>query len=367
MTRTEAELENPWAAYGWMLSAMWLVFLVYPLIGVANSDRSLALKLLGTLAIAAFGAVYVWAMTQNYTAEGEPVGLRTSVGWFAVLLALLFASTPVIGLEAIGMTPFLLSFAIFTLPLRRALPVAGVMIMVTMAIPALMGRFSHWAFFLVVLGVVLISTTMTRIAQDKDADYTRARQALALAEERERVARDVHDVLGHSLTLVAVKTEVTEKLLDVDTERARAELAEIRALTRTALAEIRETVGGLRVASLADELQAAGEALQGAGIRAELPTDLSVVDPRHRTVLAWVLREAVTNVVRHSGASRCVVSLGQASLVVDDDGRGLPGSRGGGREGNGVRGLRERVAGVDGRLSIGSGPDGRGTRLEVQL
>lgn len=99
MTRTEAELENPWAAYGWMLSAMWLVFLVYPLIGAVNSDRSLALKLLGTLAMAAFGAVYVWAMTQNYTAEGKPVGLRTSVGWFTVLLALLLASTPVIGLE----------------------------------------------------------------------------------------------------------------------------------------------------------------------------------------------------------------------------------------------------------------------------
>src|SRR5690606_543184 len=126
-------------------------------------------------------------------------------------------------------------------------------------------------------------------------------------EERERVARDVHDVLGHSLTVVSVKAELAERLVDVDPARARAELVEIQSLTREALAEIRATVSGLRVARLGDELVAARTALTGAGIEADLPENPDVVDPRHRIVVAWVLREAVTNVVRHSGATRCTV------------------------------------------------------------
>ena len=154
-----------------------------------------------------------------------------------------------------------------------------------------------------------------------------------------------------------------ERLLEADPARARAELAEIQSLTRQALAEIRATVSGLRVARLADELAAAQAALDGAGIEADLPVDPSVVDPRHRIVLAWVLREAVTNVVRHSGATRCVVELGTDRLRVCDDGRGLGRSA----PGNGLRGARERVSTAGGTLTVRPGPEGRGTLVEVQL
>ena len=233
------------------------------------------------------------------------------------LIALCLVTVPVLGVEVVGMSPFLLSFAMFTFPLRHAFGIAGVLLALAVGLPWWAGVFGSFGFLTIILAIVFISTAVTRVANDKEFDYTRTKDALRIASERERVARDVHDVLGHSLTVVAVKTELAERLLDVDVERARA----------------------------------------------DLPGDLTVVDPRHRTVLAWVLREAVTNVVRHSGAGRCAIRLSAAGLVVEDDGRGLRGAK----EGNGIRGLRERVAGAGGSLMLGPGPDGRGTRLEVRL
>nr|WP_241728651.1 sensor histidine kinase [Nocardioides zeae] len=184
-------------------------------------------------------------------------------------------------------------------------------------------------------------------------------EEIALVAERERVARDVHDVLGHSLTVVVAKAELAERLVDLDPERAKAEIASIRSLSREALGEVRATVSGLRVARLGDELASAREALTAADIVADVPSDPDVVDPRRRIVVAWVLREAVTNVVRHSGASRCTVELGDARLAVSDDGRG-----GVHQPGNGLRGIGERVRAAGGTLTVTSGPEG-GTRLEV--
>jgi two-component system sensor histidine kinase DesK len=216
------------------------------------------------------------------------------------------------------------------------------------------------AFIVLAIGVM---TAGIRVLSDRGAQYEAMSRELDIVAERERVARDVHDVLGHSLTVVTVKAELAERLVDLDPDRARAELAEIQQLSRQALSEIRATVGGLRAARLDDELEAARSALSGAGIRADLPAGPEDVDPRHRTVLAWVLREAVTNVVRHSEASSCRVELASNALRVIDDGRGL-GDR---PAGNGLRGLRERVVGAGGTLRVATPSDGRGTVLEVTL
>jgi two-component system sensor histidine kinase DesK len=170
-------------------------------------------------------------------------------------------------------------------------------------------------------------------------------------------------VLGHSLTVVTVKAELAERLVDIDPARAKDELAEIQVLSRQALAEIRATVGGLRAARLDDELASATTAFAGAGIEAHLPEDTTAVDPRHRIVLAWVLREATTNVLRHSDADECWVEIDSNRLTVRDDGRGVEGRP----EGNGIRGLRERVEAAGGALSITTGPEGHGTVLEVTL
>ena len=152
---------------------------------------------------------------------------------------------------------------------------------------------------------------------------TRAGAMLALVAERERVARDVHDVLGHSLTAMSIKAELAARLIDVDPERARAELESIQETARQALAEVRATVGGLRAGNLEAELAAAPQVLADAGIETRVLGSVADTDPRHRTLLAWVLREAVTNVVRHARASCVVVELGPRGITVTDDGTGL--------------------------------------------
>ncbi|WP_288799538.1 sensor histidine kinase [Arsenicicoccus cauae] len=363
MSGAHSTLQDPWSRYGWVMAAVWLAFLGFPVIEVLRESAPTWLKVVALAAIASFAFVYVWAMNRLWAfGEGRRVN-PAAVRWYALLIALCLVTVPVLGVEAVGMAPFLLSFAMFTFPMRHAFGISAVLLALAVGLPWWAGVFGSFGFLTIILVIVFISTAVTRVANNKEFDYTRTKDALRIASERERVARDVHDVLGHSLTVVAVKTELAERLLDVDVERARAELIEIRSLTRTALAEIRETVGGLRVAALGDEVEGARMALTGAGIAADLPDDLTVVDPRHRTVLAWVLREAVTNVVRHSGAGQCVIRLSPAGLVVEDDGRGLRG----GKEGNGIRGLRERVAGAGGSLTIGPGTDGRGARLQVRL
>ncbi|GAB47315.1 sensor histidine kinase [Mobilicoccus pelagius] len=358
----DARPRNPWVFFGWLMSGVWLGFLVFPAMAVWASPYGLGLRVAGMLALLAFAGVFVYGCGACWSESAS--ARRPLAHWlFAVLLVLTAALVPFVGIGVLALAPFLVSFLAFTWPVRMGLLAAGV-VWVAVACTAWIGHAGEdWGNLFVILGIVSVSSFATRIANTRGLEYDRAMDALRLADERERVARDVHDVLGHSLTVVAVKAELAERLLEVDVDRARNELAEIRALTRTALAEVRETVGGLRVAALADEIDSARTALGGAGIRADLPHDLSVVDPRHRTVLAWVLREAVTNVVRHSGARACRVSLGERTLVVEDDGRGLRGRR----EGNGIRGLRERVEGVGGHVDVGPGERGVGTRVEVTL
>ncbi|GAA1388883.1 sensor histidine kinase [Luteococcus peritonei] len=355
-------LPSPWSRYGWLFAAVWLVFLTGPLISAVQAPHAPWQRAVTVALVVSFGAAFTVGMDRQWGSGREGRLDPVSGAWLAGLLLLSLATVPVIGLDALAMTPFLASFAIYTLPLQAGLPLALALLPAAVGLPLARGQFGNWSFFGIVLVSVISISTLSRVVGDKDAKYSQARDALQLARERDRVARDVHDLLGHSLTLVVVKTEVAERMLDADPQRARTELAEIRSLARSALVEVRETVVGLRVPTLADELASARSALDGAGITGDLPEDPAVVDPRHRTVIAWALREAVTNVVRHSGAGHCVVVLGPSSLVVGDDGGGMRG-----REGNGLSGLRQRVEAAAGRLTIDAGPEGRGTRLEVQL
>lgn len=361
-TGEAARPRNPWVFFGWGMSAVWLGFLVFPAMTVWASPHGLGLRVAGMLALLAFAGVFVYGCGTCWSESAS--ARRPLAHWlFLALVGITGALLLLIGIDVLALTPFLVSFLAFTFSVRSGLGGAAVIWAVATLTAWITGAGAEWVNLFLILGIVSVASFATRIANTRGLEYDRAMDALRLADERERVARDVHDVLGHSLTVVAVKAELAERLLEVDVARARSELAEIRTLTRTALAEVRETVGGLRVAALADEIDSARTALGGAGIRADLPDDLSVVDPRHRTVLAWVLREAVTNVVRHSGARRCRVSLGERTLVVEDDGRGLRGRR----EGNGIRGLRERVEGVGGHVDVGPGERGVGTRVEVTL
>ncbi len=186
---------------------------------------------------------------------------------------------------------------------------------------------------------------------------------LARVAERERIARDLHDVLGHTLSLVILKSELASKLIGRDAERARSEIRDVEQISREALAEVRKAISGYHAGSLQEELARADATLQTAGIIAEYQSVPIALSPAQETVPALAMREAVTNVVRHAHARNCRLSLEQVNahclLEILDDGRG-----GLQIEGNGVRGMRERVEALGGTLQRETGT---GTKLTIML
>jgi two-component system sensor histidine kinase DesK len=186
---------------------------------------------------------------------------------------------------------------------------------------------------------------------------------LAKVAERERIARDLHDVLGHTLSVVVLKSELAGRLLRHNPEGAHKEIAEVEQIARTALAEVREAIQGYRSEGLAAELDRARATLDAAGVTLECASSPPKLLPAQETVLSLIVREAVTNIVRHAHASHCRISLerngDRAALLVEDDGRG-----GIGREGSGLRGMRERVESLGGSFQILSE---NGTRLVIDV
>jgi two-component system, NarL family, sensor histidine kinase DesK len=209
---------------------------------------------------------------------------------------------------------------------------------------------------LLVLSIALFGTRQV-VASNAELRAARDEIAtLAVAEERARMARDLHDVLGHSLTTITVKAGLARRILEssADGDRAISELRDVEQLSRTALTEVRSTVSGYRTASLPAELVGARVALQAAEITADLPHAVDNVPADLQEPFAYVLREGVTNVIRHSNARRCEVRLGESWIEVRDDGTSAVASD----SGHGLSGLAERIAKVGGSLSAGPAPSG---------
>ncbi len=183
-----------------------------------------------------------------------------------------------------------------------------------------------------------------RLAQEEN-------QRLAISDERNRFARDLHDILGHSLTVITVKAELAGRLVEADPDRARTEIADLERLSRDALADVRRAVEGYRELTLPGELSRARTALAAAEIAADLPNSTDHVPGDLRELFAWTIREGVTNVVRHSGARRCTVRLSADAAEVRDDGHGPVD----GVDGHGLVGLRERAARVGASVEAGRG------------
>jgi two-component system sensor histidine kinase DesK len=186
---------------------------------------------------------------------------------------------------------------------------------------------------------------------------------LARVAERERIARDLHDVLGHTLSLISVKSELAGRLIERDPRRAADELASIHESARGALAEVREAIGGFREQGLDEALDHARSSLRAADIEPEIEHDRSVAIGRDReAMLALVIREAVTNILRHADARRCRIRLvadgGGTELTISDDGRGRIR-----HEGSGVQGMRARLESLGGTFEIGE--DGKTLRACV--
>ena len=223
------------------------------------------------------------------------------------------------------------------------------------AIEGLLLHINGWTLFYSTLFPVIIGAGNTFFAERNRMNH-RLRKAneeieqLAKVAERERIARDLHDVLGHTLSVITLKSELAGKLIDRDPERAGKEIREVSEISRQALSEVRDAIRGYRSKGLAAELAQAKTTLETAGLTVQCDAASTVkLPPVQESVLSLVVREGVTNVVRHAQARSCRLRLeqhnGTCSLEIEDDGLGSSGE-----EGNGLRGMRERVEMLGGTL-----------------
>lgn len=337
--RAQARLARPGRVRGVLFASVWLFFLIEP----ARDAWALLGGVAGWLALAALVAFAV-CFLMLFLIDSRPGAVtRRGVTYLVALCLCAAVLFWALGQEGTAVLPYLAVAAMEALPLRAGIAavvllavgndVAGRVVpgwqedaSLTMAVAAV--GFAMWG-------------VQQMIARNRELILTKEQNArLAVADERNRFARDLHDVLGHSLTVVTVKAELASRLMDADPERARAEVADIERLSRDALAEVRQVVTGYRQPSLSGELARARQALDAAGIAADLPNSTDAVPSALREVFAWTIREGITNVVRHSGARNCRVVLDADEVQVVDDGRGS----GGADFGNGLTGLRERAA-----------------------
>lgn len=345
-----------------------LVYQVSVLVGLWTSDEPLAEKSVATVILV---VVYVGflALPPLLWWEGERTRLIAIAGYFALTLLLV----PAIG----EYTCWTWVYVACVIGMVVARPVLSTLLIVALGALQLVvfvvaGGFDDYWF--IALVTVSIGIMMSAFARQLDA-LRKLRSAqgeiarLAVIEERSRFSRDMHDVLGHSLTVVTVKSELARRLVAVDPARAEAELADIERLTRSALADLRAAVAGYREMSISTELAAAQASLAAADITAHLPRSGDEVAPDLRELFGWVLREGVTNVIRHSGSRNCWVTVGPDTLAIEDDGRGpapvgsVPAAAA--MHGSGLAGLAERAHTSGATVEVAAGARG-GTLLTVR-
>jgi len=258
------------------------------------------------------------------------------------------------------------AFCGFTGSMRKSLRLLAIILAVLLLEAALL-RLTPWVwafglFFGAMIGVANAYFGELGLKNKALKQSQEEIRLLAATAERERISRDLHDLLGHTLTLITVKAELAATLAEKDLQGAAREIREVERISRETLQQVREAVGGYRSGGLIGELANARVALTAADVELTEKIDAPKLSATQDSLLAMLLREAVTNVVRHSGARHCRIRLENRDrhirLLVEDDGRG-----GTVHEGNGLKGMRERLQAVAGRLDIASGHDG--TRLAI--
>jgi two-component system, NarL family, sensor histidine kinase DesK len=346
--------ELGWTPYAWLIYIV--PFVLTPLYSERHSSTTDWLLILGATAV--FAALYF----RGYWARGRELVL---IAGFIAALGVAFWPISF----AAGAFFIYAAGCLGTLePTKHA--ITGVVMTACLAI--IEASFLHYNVFNAswpIVFTLLVGAINLHFAQVGRAN-ARLRLAqdeiehLAKVAERERIARDLHDLLGHTLSLVILKSELASKLAERDVDRARVEIRDVERIAREALSQVRSAVAGYRSGGIEAELTHARAALGTAGVVVETNTLPKLhLPPAHEAVLALALREAVTNIVRHSGARHCRIRLdvrGDAfTMTIADDGRG-----GSAPFGNGLNGMRERVEVLGGTLMR----DGRhGTTLTVTL
>lgn len=350
--------------------AVWAVFLIEPF-SVAWNRRAETEGLAGMAVTVAFGVWYIgfFALVRRRRMHNGWLPERPAVAAVGVAVALLLAAADCALLGQSGGTAAVYIGVMLVMTSRGLSSIvlgsvhAGLWYLSGFVVP---GWTPDNGLLLSMLGAMLgvFGLQQMMIGNAKLRDAQEENQRLAIFNERNRFARDLHDILGHSLTVITVKAELAARLIDVDPARAKAEVVDLERLSRDALADVRRAVAGYRELTLPGELSHARTALDAAEIAADLPNSTDAVEGDLRELFAWAVREGVTNVVRHSGASRCTVRLTPTSAEVRDDGRGAGDFAG--QPGHGLLGLRERAA-LLGAVVTTSGVEPHGFSLMVAV
>jgi two-component system sensor histidine kinase DesK len=335
-----------------------------------------------------FGTLWLWATTVVYATTDPPAWALALAIAGVLAFAALFLFTvmtarpltaPLLAMLAIAVALTLAADSVFGWLFVWAGSAAGVRLtmpwnlkavaMITALAAASLALAGEGTAFWGITSAVAATSAMWLLIGGLFRTNAQLREAraelaeMAVAEERLRFARDLHDLLGHDLSLIALKAELAGKLLPDRTQAAATEVEQIRNLTRSALSQVREAVDGYRRPTLGTELAGAKVALEAAGIEVRVEGPDEPLDPAVESVLAWAVREGATNAIRHSGARHAAITVRDGMLEIADDGRGAPQADPGG---NGLTGLRERAQSVGGTVEAGAGPDG-GFRLRVRV
>jgi two-component system, NarL family, sensor histidine kinase DesK len=356
----------------WFFSGIWLVYLIQPVAGLFGRHHSALWAAGGITLTLVFCTVYLLTLAAW---ERRPREAWLGLG---VIVALAALACLVYGSDWTTLWIYVSAATGFVVPGRRPAMLAVLGVGGCYLVLSLIAHTSPTNVFIGVLPVVLVGWAMIgfRLQILLMRELRQARETvaqLAANEERLRLARDMHDLTGQSLSLITLKSELAARrlaALDPSSERdtALAEIADIGRVSRQTLHGIREAVSGYRRPTLAVEIITARTSLEAAGIRLDDDPELTLrsgtFDPEAETALAWCLREAATNVIRHSGARNCRIRLteraGELLLEISDDGCGPSGAgtaRNGQapRTGSGLHGMSERLSAAGGRFSVGPG------------
>jgi two-component system, NarL family, sensor histidine kinase DesK len=363
-------------AIRWFFSGIWLVYLIQPVADLSHGHHHPLWIAGGVVLAVVFCAVYI-AILASW--ESHP---RRAYTGLAVIVALAVAAGLIYGQAWTAMWIYISAATGFVFPGRRRALLAVAVVGGCYALLSLISHVPETTFLFELLPVVLVGWAMVgfRLQLVLMHELRQARETvakLAVNEERLRLARDMHDLTGQSLSLITLKSELAAKRIarlpqSAELDAVLTEVTDIGRVSRQTLHDIREAVSGYRRPTLAIEIITARTSMDAAGIHVDDDPALTMrsgtFDPDAEAALAWCLREAATNVTRHSGAASCRVRLtersGEISLEVSDDGRGLSAPSRALPAGTGLHGMLERLSAVGGRFSVEStGRDGRGFRL----
>jgi two-component system, NarL family, sensor histidine kinase DesK len=346
-----------------LFSGVWLLYLL-PGFTSAWTEHAGVDRVLRLFLLVAFCYVYTDLVARALTAEYR--WLRWGAPTLLAVLSL--ALVGLVGPDALGTAVYFSVAVVVLYPFRVGIPIATASTLLVGLSSQIVPSWDETDTWSVAGSVALGSLAafgfqalIRRTWELRAAQQEVSR--LAADRERMRIARDLHDLLGHSLTAAAVKAQLAGRLIGRDDERAAAEIGDVERLTRQVLSDVRAAVAGYREVSLAVELATAREVLGAAGISADLPGAVDEVPAALRELFGWAVREGVTNAVRHSGATRLRITVTPVSVEITDDGRGVPANA---PSGSGLTGLAERAAAVGGRLEAGPAAGG-GYRLRLSV